>query len=118
KTPCRPGLTPVMKLVQLGNVAGGIVDAKRPCAPASVSRRRFGNVPSAIQGAARSSVAPSKPVIRIIPVSASNSRLRSRQACAHALQLGHQLRDLILLSASQILLLFRVGFEIIQLDRR
>src|SRR5262245_35966492 len=62
RMPCRPGLTPVTRDVQAGNVAAGMVDRSGPHAPASIRRESTGSSPAAAQGATRSSVAPSSPI--------------------------------------------------------
>ena len=48
KTPCRPGLTPVIHEVHAGNVAEGIVLCRRPYPPRERSEVRWGSRPSAI----------------------------------------------------------------------
>ena len=60
-TPCWPGFTPVIKLVQAGKVAGGVVERSGVQVPASITRARWGSSPEAAQGPMRSNVAPSRP---------------------------------------------------------
>src|SRR5262249_18726052 len=63
-TPCLPGFLPVMKLVQAGNVQGGIVERSGPDTPVCMSLAMLGSLPWATQGRIKSKVAPSQPTMK------------------------------------------------------
>src|SRR5262249_15220354 len=118
KTPWRPGLTPVMNVVQLGNVAAGMVEPSRPHAPSRSRRARCGSVPSAVHGSTRSSVAPSRPRINsMVRRAADGAAAVAGDARAHLLELREHLADAVALARRQIRALLRIVGEVEQLHR-
>src|SRR5690242_14726356 len=65
KTPCCPGVRPVMSDVQAGGVSGGTIVRNPARTPSAINALRKGMTPCSMSGSRTENVAPSRPIRRV-----------------------------------------------------
>ena len=90
KTPCWPGVRPVIREVQAGGVSGGTMVRKPARTPSAKNDFRNGMTPCSMRGSRTSKVAPSRPIrsVRMLIAAALWRRLPARAAEVRIHEIG------------------------------